>query len=82
MITLDLSRASLEERVKLAIAEVRPAIVADGGDIAFESIEGDVVRVRLVGACAGCPMARSTLADFVAERVQLYAPEIRAVTAD
>jgi Fe-S cluster biogenesis protein NfuA len=70
---------TVEERVKLAIAEVRPAIQADGGDIVLDSVDGDVVRVRLKGACAGCPMASSTLKDFVAERVMLYAPEIREV---
>jgi len=41
-----------------------------------------VVVVHLSGACHGCPMAPSTLADFVAERVKLYAPEIESVVAE
>jgi Fe-S cluster biogenesis protein NfuA len=67
--------------VGCALDEVRPALQADGGDIELVEVAGDVVRVRLLGACAGCPMARSTLADFVAERIQLYAPEITRVEA-
>ena len=45
-------------------------------------IEGSTVRVSLHGACKGCPMASSTLADFVAERIKLYSPEIENVVAE
>jgi Fe-S cluster biogenesis protein NfuA len=69
----------VEERVTYAIAEVRPALQADGGDVALVEVDGNVVRVRLTGACHGCPMAASTLADFVTERIKLYAPEIEHV---
>jgi Fe-S cluster biogenesis protein NfuA len=74
--------SSLEERVLHALAELRPALQADGGDVALVSVEGTVVRVRLHGACKRCPMARSTLNDFVAERIKLFAPEITEVTAE
>ena len=77
----ELPEGTVEERVLLAIEEVRPALQADGGDICFVAVEGSVVRVRLMGACHRCPMAGSTLADFVAERIQLYAPEISEVEA-
>ena len=73
---------TLEERVAFAIEEVRPAIKADGGDLALVAVEGPIVRVSLHGACRGCPMANSTLADFVAERIKLYAPEINEVVAE
>jgi Fe-S cluster biogenesis protein NfuA len=54
----------------------------DGGDVELVGIRDDVVVVRLSGACRGCPMAASTLADFVGERVRLYAPEIDRVVAE
>jgi Fe-S cluster biogenesis protein NfuA len=73
---------SLDERVRAAIDEVRPAVRMDGGDVELLRVEGDVVVVRLFGACHGCPMASSTLADFVGERVKLYAPEIARVVAE
>jgi Fe-S cluster biogenesis protein NfuA len=75
------AQGDLEERVRQAIEEVRPAIRADGGDVTLVGIDGGVVRVHLIGACHGCPMARSTLTDFVAERVRLWAPEISQVVA-
>jgi Fe-S cluster biogenesis protein NfuA len=71
----------LESRVRYAIEEVRPALQADGGDVGFIRIEGVVVYVELQGACNGCPMAKSTLADFVEDRICLYAPEIDSVVA-
>jgi Fe-S cluster biogenesis protein NfuA len=72
---------SVEARVRCALEELRPALQMDGGDVELERIEGGIVYVHLRGACDGCPMARSTLADFVAERVKLYAPEITDVQA-
>jgi Fe-S cluster biogenesis protein NfuA len=73
---------SLEERVSFAIAEVRPGIRADGGDIELRGIDGSTVTVSLKGACRNCAMAQSTLTDFVAERIKLYAPEIEEVVAE
>ena len=73
---------SVEQRVEATLAEVRPAIRMDGGDVELLRIEGDVVYVRLSGACNSCPMAPSTLSDFVSERIKLYAPEIDSVRAE
>lgn len=72
----------LESRVRYAVEEVRPALQADGGDVRLLRIEKSVVYVQLIGACNGCPMAHSTLSDFVTERICLYAPEIERVTAE
>jgi Fe-S cluster biogenesis protein NfuA len=73
---------SIEDRVGFAIEEVRPAIKADGGDVVLQGIEGTTVKVSLLGACRNCAMAHSTLADFVAERIKLYVPEITDVVAE
>lgn len=70
---------SLEQRVLLALEEVRPALHRDGGDVELVSVEGTTVTVRLVGACHGCPMASMTLVEFVEERIRLYAPEVEQV---
>ena len=72
---------TVEERVIFALDEVRPALVADGGDVSLVSIEDSTVRLELSGACKTCPMAHSTLQDFVSERIRLYAPEIEEVLA-
>jgi len=73
---------SVEERVQMAITEVRPGVQADGGDVELVRVDGATVYLRLSGACTGCPMASSTLADFVGERIRLYAPEIRNVVTE
>jgi Fe-S cluster biogenesis protein NfuA len=73
---------TLEERVQAALDEVRPALMADGGDVELVKIDGSMVVVNLRGACAGCAMASSTLAEFVSERIKLYAPEIEDVVAE
>ena len=72
---------SVEERVVFALVEVRPALQADGGDVELVSIDDGIVTVKLSGACKSCPMARSTLSDFVGERIKLYCPEISDVVA-
>ncbi len=70
---------TVEERIEMALAELRPVLERDGGDIRLVSIEDGVVTVELLGACSSCPMAHNTLRDFVSERILLYAPEIEAV---
>jgi len=67
--------------VQQAIDEVRPALQADGGDVSLVAVEGNEVLVHLQGACQCCPMASSTLTEFVAERIRVYAPEIERVVA-
>ena len=60
-----------------AVMDLPPSLQLD-----FFVIEGSTVKVTLMGACRGCAMANSTLADFVAERIKLYAPEITDVVAE
>ena len=72
----------MEEKIKEILETIRPALQADGGDVVLRSIEGSTVKVRLMGACSNCAMAHSTLADFVAERIKLYVPEITDVVAE
>jgi Fe-S cluster biogenesis protein NfuA len=78
----DWPTGTVEQRVEAALAEVRPAIQMDGGDVELVRIEGTVVYVHLSGACNSCPTAPSTLSDFVSERIKLYAPEIDSVRAE
>ena len=55
----------MEEKVKAAINDIRPSLQNDGGDIEFVSLVEDTVKVRLTGACAGCPMSQMTLKQGV-----------------
>lgn len=55
----------MENKIKEAIDDIRPALQNDGGDIELLRIEEKNVYVRLVGACAGCPMSQMTLKSGV-----------------
>jgi len=70
---------SIEERVKAVIEEIRPMLQNDGGDIQFLEIEGTVVKVRLRGACSGCPHAAITMKQGVEARIREVVPEITEV---
>ena len=71
----------MREKVEKAIGEIRPYLVADGGDIELVDVEGDVVKVRLKGACAGCPMAQMTLQMGVERYIKSRVPEVKRVIA-
>lgn len=69
----------MEEKVKEAIEKIRPFLQRDGGDIEFVSVEGGVVKVRLTGACAGCPMSQMTLKGAVEQALKKEVPEVESV---
>lgn len=67
------------EAIEKAMEKIRTALKQDGGDIELVSVENGVVKVRLKGACAGCPMSQMTLANFVETKLKEAAPEIKRV---
>ena len=69
----------VRKRVQAALDDIRPQIQGDGGDVELVDVEGDVVRVRLVGHCAGCPMAQMTLKNGIEAHVRACVPEIQRV---
>jgi Fe-S cluster biogenesis protein NfuA len=71
----------LEDKINIAIAEIRPLLQGDGGDIELVAVEGTIVNVRLRGACHGCPHAAATIKGAVEARIRELAPEITEVIA-
>lgn len=72
----------LHERVAQVIDGIRPYIQGDGGDIELVAVEEDgTVKVRLTGACSGCPHAAMTLKMGVERAVRQHVPEIREVVS-
>ena len=69
----------MKEEVEAVINEIRPLLQGDGGDIELVGIEDRVVKVRLRGACAGCPGAQMTLKMAVERRIKARVPEIERV---
>ncbi len=81
--TASTESASTESAVLEAIEAIRPALQADGGDIAFKSIDEDgVVHVDLLGACGTCPVSTMTLKAGVERIIKDRVPGITAVEAD
>jgi Fe-S cluster biogenesis protein NfuA len=72
---------SIEKRVQNALEEIRPQIQADGGDVELVTVENLTVKVRLTGACAGCPMSAITLKNGVEALIKERVPEILEVEA-
>jgi Fe-S cluster biogenesis protein NfuA len=70
------------EKVLEALEAVRPMLLADGGDVELvEVTEQGVVRVRLQGACHGCPMSTMTLKNGIERIVKEQVPGVTAVEA-
>ena len=72
----------MKEKVQKVIDEIKPFLKADGGDIELIEVSDDgVVKVKLVGACAGCPGAQMTLKMGVEKKLREAVPGVKEVIA-
>ncbi len=70
----------LREKVEGALQKVRPSLQADGGDVQLVDVGNDgVVKVRLTGACGGCPMSQMTLRNGIERILKENVPEVKRV---
>ena len=69
----------MKEKVEKVLNEIRPMLIRDGGNVELVSIEAGVVKVRLQGACAGCPMSQMTLRNGIERVLKEKIPEVIAV---
>ncbi len=67
--------------VETALDKIRPALKADGGDVKVVEIKDGIVKVKLVGACGGCPMSTMTLKNAVEKVIKEQIPEVKQVVA-
>ncbi|XP_006662783.1 nifU-like protein 1, chloroplastic [Oryza brachyantha] len=67
------------ENVEMVLDEVRPYLMADGGNVALHEIDGNVVRLKLQGACGSCPASVTTMKMGIERRLMEKIPEIVAV---
>jgi len=75
-------KQSFEEKVKNVIESIRPDLQSHGGDIELVSVDEDnSVKVRLQGACQGCPGAQMTLKNGVEKLLKQKIPEVKEVIA-
>ncbi len=71
----------MKEKVEALLKEIGKVLKADGGDIELVDIEDNVVKVRLKGACAGCPFSQITIKNFVEKELKKAIPEVERVEA-
>lgn len=68
------------EKVKMVLDQIRPSLQADGGDVELVEVTPDnIVKVRLQGACKGCPMSQMTLKMGIEKLLKKHIPEVVSV---
>jgi Fe-S cluster biogenesis protein NfuA len=70
-----------QDKVKDVLDKVRPYLVRDGGNVELVGVEGGTVKVKLVGACAGCPLSKLTLKNGIEKILKQEIPEVKEVVA-
>lgn len=73
--------SDLMKSVELALEKIRPMLQRDGGDIELVEVTNGVVKVRLTGACKGCPMSQMTLKQGVEKMLLKEVPGLKEVQA-
>lgn len=71
---------TIKENVENALQKVRPSLQADGGDVQLVDVgEDGLVKVKLMGACGGCPMSQMTLKMGIEKILKQNVPEVTSV---
>lgn len=71
---------NMKEKVEMVLTKIKPMLQADGGDVELIDVdENGVVKVRLQGACAGCPMSQMTIKNGIEKLLKEKIPEVTSV---
>lgn len=70
-----------KKQVEDVLAKIRPMLQRDGGDVELVDVEDGTVKVKLTGACGGCPMATLTLKRGIEARLKEEIPEVKEVVS-
>jgi len=71
----------MQDKVEEVLDKIRPSLMADGGNVELIAVNDGVVKVRLTGACGGCPMAALTLKMGIERILKQEIPEVKEVVA-
>ncbi len=71
----------MKGKVEAVLAQIRPSLQSDGGDVELVDVNEGIVRLKLKGACAGCPMATMTLQHGIERIIKEQIPEVKEVLA-
>ena len=71
----------MQDKVEEVLERIRPALVRDGGNVELVGVDDGTVKVKLVGACAGCPMSTMTLKMGIEKILKEEIPDVKEVVA-
>ncbi len=71
----------MRKEIEAALEQIRPSLQADGGDVEFVEVKNGVVKLRLRGACSGCPMATMTLHQGIERLLKERVPGVKEVVS-
>ncbi|MBA7621146.1 Fe/S biogenesis protein NfuA [subsurface metagenome] len=71
----------MRDKVEEVLDKIRPSLMRDGGNVELIDVSDGVVKVKLTGACAGCPMSTMTLKMGIERILKQEIPEIKEVVA-
>jgi len=71
----------MRDKVEEVLNKIRPSLMMDGGNVELIDVNDGVVKVKLTGACAGCPMSTMTLKMGIERILKQEIPEIKEVVA-
>jgi Fe-S cluster biogenesis protein NfuA len=69
----------MREKVEAVLDKIRPGLQQDGGDVELVDVKGGLVKVKLTGHCAGCPMSTMTLKMGIERLLKQEIPEVKSV---
>jgi len=71
----------MQDKVEEVLEKIRPALVKDGGNVELVEVNDGIVKVKLVGACAGCPLSTMTLKNGIERILKQEIPEVKEVVS-
>ena len=71
----------MQDKVEEVLEKIRPALINDGGNVELVEVDNGTVKLKLVGACAGCPMSTMTLKNGIERILKQEIPEVEEVVA-
>jgi len=71
----------MRDKVEEVLNKIRPSLMSDGGNVELIDVNDGVVKVKLTGACAGCPMSTMTLKMGIERILKQEIPEVKEVVA-
>lgn len=72
----------IQAKIEEALNNIRPFLKADGGDVELISVDDDVVKLRLLGACSSCEISHITMKAGIEESIRRIYPEVKEVVAE